>query len=122
MEIIGYISQSVINLLNLELAPGTPVYIGTSNIKHIKNRHPYEYDMYFSEIQNIIACPDYVGRNPKDDSLLFVKQYQVHDEYIRAAVKITSGGKCFARTLHALSTCNTERYIKKGTLKRLDSY
>ena len=38
MEIVGYISQSVIETLGLKLEPGTPVFIGESNIAHIKNR------------------------------------------------------------------------------------
>lgn len=120
MEIIGYISQSVIKLLNLKIEPNTPVYIGESNIEHIKSRHPYEYDKYYRDIGLIINSPDYVGINPKDSSILFVKLYKTDAEYIRVAVKITSKGKLFAKTLHSLSTCNTERYLKKGTLKKLD--
>lgn len=101
MEIVGYISQSVIETLGLELKPNTPVFIGESNIEHIKSRHPYEYDVYYKDISTIINSPDYVGLN--------------------LAAKITAGGKCFAKTLHSLSTCNAERYIEKGTLKRLDT-
>ena len=121
MEIIGHISQAVINTLNLKLKPDTPVFIGPENIAHIKNRHPYEYEKYYADIGTIVDFPDYVGINPKDSSLLFVKLYKIHDEYIRVAVKITSGGKCFAKTLHSLSTCNAERYLEKGTLKKLDT-
>lgn len=120
MEIIGCISQSVIKILNLKIQPNTPVYIGESNIEHIKSRHPYEYDKYYRDIGLIINSPDYVGINPKDSSILFVKLYETDAEYIRVAVKITSKGKLFAKTLHSLSTCNTERYLKKGTLKKLD--
>ena len=47
MEIVGYISQSVIETLGLELKPNTPVFIGESNIDHIKSRHPYEYAVYY---------------------------------------------------------------------------
>lgn len=121
MEIIGYISQAVIKTLGLTIPSGTPVFIGESNIKHIKNRHPYEFEKYYRDISMIINSPDYVGINPKDSSILFVKLYNVNGEYIRAAVKITSGGKCFAKTLHSLSTCNAERYLEKGTLKKLDT-
>ena len=121
MEIIGYISPSVIKTLTLAIAPNTPVYIGESNIEHIKNRHPYEYDKYYRDIGIIINSPDYVGLNPKDDSILFVKTYKIDSEYVRVAVKITSGGRCFAKTLHTLSTCNAERYLEKGTLKKLDT-
>ena len=121
MEIIGYISQAVIKTLDLKISPNTPVFIGESNIEHIKSRHPYEYEQYYQDIGLIINSPDYVGLNPKDDSILFVKLFKVNGEFIRVAVKITSGGKCFAKTLHSLSTCNAERYIEKGTLKRLDT-
>ena len=121
MEIIGYISPSVIETLNLTIKPNTPVYIGKSNIGHIKNRHPYEYDKYYKDIGMIVNSPDYVGLNPKDGSILFVKLYKIDGEYIRVAVKITAGGKCFAKTLHSLSTCNAERYLEKGTLKKLDT-
>ena len=121
MEIIGYISQAVIKTLDLKISPNTQVFIGESNIEHIKSRHPYEYEQYYQDIGLIINSPDYVGLNPKDDSILFVKLYKVNGEFIRVAVKITSGGKCFAKTLHSLSTCIAERYIEKGTLKRLDT-
>ncbi|MCM1097827.1 MAG: PBECR2 nuclease fold domain-containing protein [Ruminococcus flavefaciens] len=119
MEIIGYITQSVIDILDLELAPNTPVFIGETNIEHIKSRHPYEYDKYFKDIGAIIEKPDYIGKNPKDSSILFVKLYRLYGDYIRVAVKVTANGRCFAKTLHALSTCNAERYIEKGTLKSL---
>lgn len=65
MEIVGYISQSVIETLGLELKPNTPVFIGESNIEHIKSRHPYKYDVYYKDIGTIINSPDYVGLNPK---------------------------------------------------------
>ncbi len=120
MKIIGYISQSVINILAIDMKPNTPVYIGESNIEHIKSRHPYEYEKYYPDIGDIINSPDYAGINPKDGSLLFVKLYKIEREFIRVAVRVTSGGKCFAKTLHSLSTCNAERYIEKGTLKKLD--
>ena len=121
MKIIGYISKDVIKTLGLNISPDTPVFIGESNIEHIKNRHPYEFDKYYKDISIIINSPDYVGINPKDDSILFVKLYNVDGEDVRVAVKIASGGKYFARTLHSLSTCNAERYLEKGTLKKLDT-
>lgn len=121
MEIIGRISQTVIKTLDLKIPPDTPVFIGKSNIEHIKNRHPYEFDKYYKDIGLIINFPDYVGLNPKDASIIFVKLYKINGEYIRVAVKITSGNKCFAKTLHSLSTCNAERYLEKGTLKKLDT-
>ena len=117
---IGNFTSEIINLLNLDIPVGTPIYIGESNIEHIKSRHPYEYDKYFCDIEDIIREPDYIGQNPHDSSILFVRLYEVHGEYIRVAVKISPYGNCYAKTLHLLSTCNAERYIEKGTLKKLD--
>lgn len=34
---IGHFSQKVIDLLNLSVKAGTPIYIGENNIEHIKN-------------------------------------------------------------------------------------
>ena len=119
MKIIGYISKDVIKTLGLNISPDTPVFIGESNIEHIKNRHPYEFDKYYKDISIIINSPDYVGINPKDDSILFVKLYNVDGEDVRVAVKIASGGKYFARTLHSLSTCNRSEERRVGKECRL---
>lgn len=117
---IGEISQNVIDLLGLKMESNTPILIGKSNIEHIKNRHPYEYDKYFGEIENILQNPNYIGMNPKENSIMFVKEYEANSEFIRVAIKVTANKKCYAKTLHLLSTCNVERYIEKGTLIKLD--
>lgn len=51
---IGSFSQEVIELLELKITAGTPIYIGSSNIEHIKSRHPYEYEKYFPYISDIL--------------------------------------------------------------------
>ena len=35
---IGNFTSEIINLLNLDIPVGTPIYIGESNIEHIKSR------------------------------------------------------------------------------------
>lgn len=42
MEIIGYISENIIKLLELKIKPNTPVFIGEANIAHIKSQPPYD--------------------------------------------------------------------------------
>lgn len=121
-QLIGYIHKKVVDLLQLtDVQPNSPVYIGETNIAHIRSRHPYEYEKYFQDIATIISEPDYVGINPSDQSISFVKEYRFASEYIRVAVRVTAGGKFYAKSLHLLSSCNTERYIKHGTLKKLDT-
>jgi hypothetical protein len=78
MRIVGYITQEVIDILNLNVKTNTPIYIGDSNIEHIKNRHRYEFDKYFKDIESILNSPDYVGLNPKDGSVLYVRLYELN--------------------------------------------
>ena len=40
---IGEISRRVTNILDLSIAPGTPIYIGKSNIKHMRKKHQEDY-------------------------------------------------------------------------------
>lgn len=119
-EIVGHFSQEVIDLLGLDIDAGTPIYIGETNIEHIRSRHSYEYEKHFHNLEDIIENPDYVGTNPKDGSIGYVKLYKIGSEYIRVAVRITPKGTAFVKSLHLLSTCNAERYIERGTLKKLD--
>ena len=120
-KIIGYFDQAILNILALpSITTETPIFIGESNIEHIKKRHPYEYDKYFSDISTIIATPDYIGINPSDSSIAFVKEYKLNSEYVKVAVRVTTKGTFFAKSLHILSSYNAERYIKRGTLIKLD--
>lgn len=121
MQLVGRFCKKVIDLLNLSIEVDTPIYIGSVNESHMRNRHEYEYDKYYKDISTIIGQPDYVGINPHDNSVMYVKEYKEAGEYIRVGVKVTCNGTYFARTLHLLSTYNAERYIKKGTLKKIDN-
>ena len=119
MKKIGVFTQDVISLLDLDIKPGTPILIGEQNIEHIKQRHAYEYDLYFHRIKEIVAEPDFVGINPHDNSIGFVKLFRVNSEYIRVAVRVSTRGVYIARSLHLLSTVNAEHYLEHGTLKPL---
>ncbi len=118
---VGKIKQNIIDLLQLRnIKADTPIFIGTMNEQHIEKRHPYEYDKYFNDIENILDQPDYIGINPKDNSITYVKEYIIASEYIRVGVKVSAKGIAYAKTLHLLSTYNAERYIQKGTLIKIN--
>lgn len=119
MRQIGTFSKRIIELLNLQIEQGTPIFIGDKNIAHIKERHPEEYDLYFPRIEEIISDPDFVGKDPKNNSIDFVKLYQAGTEYIQVSVRIDMGGRHIARTLFMLASFKAERYIDQGTLVRV---
>lgn len=121
MQKVGEFKKEIIELLDLNITPGTPIYIGESNINHIIAKHSYEYEIYFNHLSDIITYPDYVGISPKDNSIQFVKEFAINKEFIRVAAKASTNNNHYIRTLHLLSTNNVERYLQKGTLKKLDN-
>ena len=115
---IGEFSPEVIETLNLDIPAGTAIYIGESNIEHMKNRHKREFDKYYSRLPRIISEPDYVGINPKDESIEFVKQFGKH---IKLAIRIANDGEYYARSLYMITSKRVENFIKDGKLLPIDN-
>ena len=117
---VGVITQEVISALNLSVIANTPVYIGQSNIDHMKKKHGDVYEKYNSCISDIIQSPDYVGVNNADNSIEYVKQFVIDDEYVKVAIRVSSSGKHYARSMYILNNNRVNNFIQKGTLKPLD--
>lgn len=115
---VGKLSARVIALLGLELKAGQPIYLGESNIIHMETSHPYDYSRYGQYITDIILSPDYVGKNPKDGSIEYVKVFNINNDNVKVAVRLSGSGILYARSLYVLNPNRTANFIKKGTLKR----
>lgn len=113
---IGIIDKKLIKLLNLSVPVGTPVYIGRSNIQHMKKSHPLDYQKYGSYIKTIIASPDYVALIKKDGSIEYVKEFAANNEYVKVAVRVSTKGTYFARSLYVLNNNRVSNFIRKGTI------
>ena len=94
MKKVGEISQGVIDLLELKVEAGTPVFIGDSNIAHMMVSHLEDYESFKDHIPDIISVPDYVGVNPNDKSVEYVKIFVVENKYVKVAVRVSIGGVC----------------------------
>lgn len=117
---IGTISAHVAALLGLSNAVNMPILIGASNIEHMKTSHPADYEKYGDQISLIVNDPDYVGINQSDGSIEYVKEYKIDDEYVKVAVRISTKGQYYARSLYVLNNNRVHNFIKKGTLKLVD--
>lgn len=116
-KIVGVIDKRIVDLLNLDIEPGTKIYIGDSNIEHMKNRHPNDYAKYGNDIEHILSNPDYVGIHKKG-SLEYVKEYKTDDEYVKVAVRISGHGNHYARSMYILNNERVLSFIERGTLKK----
>lgn len=117
---IGFFSQNIIDLLELDVSHGTPIYIADTNIEHMRSSHPDDFEKYGADIEEIIAHPDYVGKNEKDNSIEFTKEYCIGGEFVKVAVRVTTQNIYYARSMYILNPNRVKNFIKKGTLKKLD--
>ena len=116
---VGKVSARVISLLGSSLLVDQPIYLGDSNIQHMIERHPDAYAKYGQYIPQILAQPDYVGENPSDKSIEYVKEFKIDGAFIKVAVRLSSGGILYARSLYVLNSNRVNNFIKKGTLKKI---
>lgn len=116
---VAVITDEVIKVLSLSCPVNTPIYIGESNIKHMKNKHSDDYQKYSPYIETILTSPHYVGINHKDGSIEYVREFEIDNEYVKVAVRVSLSGKYFARSLYVLNPKRVRNFIAKGTLKSL---
>ena len=111
---VGTIDKKTIELLGLSIAPDTPILLGESNINHMKESHPEDYEKYFSSLEVILATPDYVNLNPRDGSIKYIKTI---DEHVVVGVRVSTKGKAFARTIFTIEEWKFKQYADGGYLK-----
>ena len=115
-ERIGEFSVVVVEALELGIEPGTPIYIGESNRKHMARRHRADFDKYGSRIGRIIAEPDYIGFRADDGTVEYVKAFGV---CIKVAVRVSASGDYYVRSLYHISDNAFKRFVADGSWKRL---
>ena len=85
---IGQVTEYVEKLLGLTVPSDRTIYLGPSNLAHMQTSHPADFAKYGTELINILAYPDYVGQNPTDGSIEYVKEFQVDGEFVKVAVRL----------------------------------
>lgn len=116
---IAVITKKVITLLSLSCPINTPIYIGPSNIAHMKSSHPRDFVKYYPYISLILSQPDYVGVNHKDSSIEYVREFKENNDYVKVAVRVAADNY-FTRSLYVLNSNRVRNFIVKGTLKKFD--
>jgi hypothetical protein len=115
LEKVGEFSESVIKRLGLTIAVGTPIYLGASNLEHMKKSHGWDFEKYGQRLGIIIAEPDYVGVQ-EDGSIEYIKIYGQH---IKVAVRVAGDELFYARSLYHIGDAEAKQKIRHGKWKRL---
>lgn len=115
---IGKINKRVIKLLDLNYEEELPIFLGNSNIDHMKRRHNNDYQKYGKYIIEIIANPTYIAKNPNQGSIEYIKEYKINNEFVLVAVRISNKGTAFAKTLFTMTERKKNIYLKNGYAKK----
>ena len=111
-KLVGRITPQIAMIAG-NVSDGDPIYIGTGNIEHIKTKHPREYQLYFSYLEDILNNPDYININTHDGSIRYLK---VLAENVVVGVRVSANGVAFARTLYLFNQSRFDKYLKNGDL------
>ena len=109
---IGKITKKVIDILDLNYNQEIPIFIGPSNINHIKEFHPDDFEKYGLKIKDIISNPTYLARNQKKKSIEFIKRFYSNGDFVLVAVRVSNKGTHFVRTMYVMSNEKVKKYHK----------
>ena len=118
-RLVGVVSAAVSRTLGddgRQYKAGDMIYIGESNVNHIKRRHSSAYSKYGDRLTQIVSEPDYVSINDEDGSLEYVK---IFDDHVKLVVRIAGDEKLYVRSMYIVYRSRTEFFIKSGRLKPL---
>lgn len=102
---VGWISQDVIEITGTGWAVGDRIFLGDDNIEHMKNAHEDDY----------IAVPDFLAKHPNKVSVEYIKIFGA--DYVLVAVRGSSTGTLYVRTLFVMNSVKVDVYRKRGYLK-----
>ena len=117
---IGVVNKKVIKLLGLDLKEELPIILGNTNIEHMRRQHKYDYEKYGKDISEIINNPTYVAKNPNQGSIEYIKEYEINNECVLVAVRISNRGIMFAKTLFIMTERKIKIYLKNGYAKKYE--
>lgn len=113
--IVGILVKRVIDEFQLTLPEGTEIYLGTSNILHMKSAHPRDFAKYGDKITDIILNPTYICQHPKNGSIEFIKAFaNENNEHVLVAIRASVMGRLYARTIFVMSQDKIEKYKQKN--------
>lgn len=108
------ISEKVITKLEIVETKDMNIYIGGRNIEHIKEKHPVDFSRFFKQLNNILESPDYIGKNPNNGSLEYIKELNGH--YVKVAIRMSKSKKWLIRSMYSTRENRLKSHLEKQTL------
>ncbi len=114
-DIVSFLTEKAPHLSDA-LSADTNILFWKDRIKHTelhKNDFISDKEFYhcIEQIPSIIANPDYLSVHPKDNSVLFIKDFSSH---VSVAIRISASGSLSYRTMYPIMDAQLANYISKG--------
>lgn len=114
---VGKFQELYNNKLNINL-PLLDIYQDAGLYHHIKERHP-NCIKYLDKIDNILAAPDYIGKNPKEPNS--IELIKVFEDNLQIAIKLDCRNNYYyIATLHEISNLKINKRLNNGRLKKFE--
>lgn len=114
-KIVGTINKRIVDQFQLDWEVGAEIYLGETNIAHMKDDHPEDFKKYFDRLEEILSSPTYICKHPKKDSVEYVKVFtESSGDHVLVAVRTSNNGRLYARTLFVMDDEKIRKYKKKN--------
>ena len=106
------------NELTKQNLPCGEIFQSSGLIAHVKKRHPKDVHLV-SSIPLVISSPDYVGKNPKENSS--IELVKVLSDNVMVCVKLDDKkGILYVASVYTLSAGKINNRLNSGRLKKFD--
>ena len=79
MKFIGKIQRCIYQCIADDISVDE-VIITDERIRHVKERHPNDYEKYWGYLKNIVEDPDFIIESNKPNTALILKEVRESDE------------------------------------------
>ncbi len=89
MYLVGKIDIEIYNCITKDIMTDE-VIITDERIQHIKDRHPNNYELYYSYMRSIIENPEYIIEANKPNSALILKSFSNGNETFKTVLRLVT--------------------------------
>ena len=90
MRFIGKIDIKIYSCITKDIVTDE-VIITDERVDHIKERHPNDYERYYSYLESIVVAPDYIIESKKPNTALILKEIVESDERrFKTVIRLTT--------------------------------
>lgn len=87
MQVIGKIQRMIFKCITDDII-SDEVIITDVQIRHIKERHPNDYERFSSYFGEIISDPDYIVETKRPNTALILKEIQKEGEVFKTVLRL----------------------------------